>query len=370
MYMYAIGTLPLIRKLPNSVQHIWFADDAAAGGQLDQLRTWWDSIQEQGPDYGYFSNAEKSWLIVKEKDLHQAERIFDGTGINIATDGKKHLGAPLGSDTFSKSFVAAKVEKWVEEIKNLSVIAESQPHAAYSALTNGLVNRWTFLMRVVPGISNMLQPLENAIRFHLLPAITGRSTFSDAERKVFALPVRNGGLGIPIPMDLADYQSEASSCITQPLMTILQLQHEEGTVSLNQITEVNTTQMHLKKEISKHHREKQKETATALMQTLPDALQKSVELASKKGASTWLTTLPIEEHGNKLSEMHSVFTTDGHQLDFQLTVPVERSLIPPMPSVVQREPSPQLDTTGFETCQPNYYRRYALMSRLNHSSNR
>ena len=100
MHMFAIGTLPLIRKLPNSVQHIWFADDATAGGQLDHLRTWWDSAQELGPDFGYFSNPEKSWLIVREEDLPQAKNAFSGTGINISVEGKKHLGAPLGTDEF------------------------------------------------------------------------------------------------------------------------------------------------------------------------------------------------------------------------------------------------------------------------------
>ena len=159
MHMYAISTLPLIRKLPNCVQHIRFADDASAGGQLDHLRTWWDSIQEMGPDFGYLCNASKSSLIIKEEDLPQAESMFSGAGINITIEGKKHLGAPLGTDVFRESFISVKVEKWVEEIKQLSIIAESQPHATYSALTNGLVGRWTFLMRVVPSISEMLQPL-------------------------------------------------------------------------------------------------------------------------------------------------------------------------------------------------------------------
>ena len=39
---------------------------------------------------------------------------------------------------------------------------------------------------------------------------------------------------------------------------------------------------------------------TALKQTLPAALQKSLELAPEKGASARLMTLPIEEHGFSL----------------------------------------------------------------------
>ena len=112
-------------------------------------------------------------------------------------------------------------------------------------------------MRAVPDISDMLQPLEDAIRLHLLPAITGRPAFCDAERKVFVLLVRDGGLGIPIPTVLAANQFEASSLITQPLVTLRPLQHTAGIMSLDQVNNTNTMQMHLRKEIRKHHREKQ-----------------------------------------------------------------------------------------------------------------
>ena len=161
-------------------------------------------------------------------------------------------------------------------------------------------SRWTYLMRVVPGISDMLQPLEDAIRLHLLPAITGRPAFSDAERRVLALPVRDGGLGIPLPTDLAPSQFEASCLITQPLLSLLPLQHTAGTMSPDQVNNINTTQMHLRKETRKHHRDKQQEEVNNLKETLPATLQKSLELASEKGASAWLTTLSIEEHGFSL----------------------------------------------------------------------
>ena len=91
-------------------------------------------------------------------------------------------GCEFICDVFGESFISAKVAKFVEEIKQLSIITESQPHAAYSALTNGLIGRWTFLMQVVPSISEMLQPLEDAIRLHLLPAITGHATLSDMQK--------------------------------------------------------------------------------------------------------------------------------------------------------------------------------------------
>jgi len=108
--------------------------------------------------------------------------------------------------------------------------------------------------------------------------------------------VRDGGLGIPIPTTSAANQLESSTFITQPLVNLLPLQHNADTV----VSNLHTTQLRLKKETSKHHREKQQEEAIALRQTLPASLQKSLELASEKGASAWLTTIPLEEHGFSL----------------------------------------------------------------------
>ena len=43
MAMYALGITPLIStiSIPRAKQ-VWFADDTTAGGQLQQLHTWWD----------------------------------------------------------------------------------------------------------------------------------------------------------------------------------------------------------------------------------------------------------------------------------------------------------------------------------------
>ena len=292
MPMYAIGTLPLIQQLPNQCKSVWFADDATAGGRLDNIKTWWDSIKDLGPKFGYTPNAEKSWLIVREEALEQAQCIFHDSGINISSQGRPHLGAPLGSNAFIQSFVESKVTNWVKEIKQLATIAKSQPQDAYAALIHGLMGRWTYLMRTVPDVGNLFEPLEDAIRLHLLPAITGRLGFTDQERKLFALPARHGGLGIAIPSQMAHSQFEASSIITKPLVAILQT----GSTEYNEF-EVRNAQVQLKKEISRQRKASQMDQATSLKETLPTPLQRSMELASEKGASVWLTTMPIKDLG-------------------------------------------------------------------------
>ncbi len=50
-------------------------------------------------------------------------------------------------------------------------------------------------------------------------------------------------------------------------------------------------------EVSKDNKKRQEEEAASIHQQLPGWLQKAVELSKTKGASTWLTVLPLTEHG-------------------------------------------------------------------------
>ena len=59
----------------------------------------------------------------------------------------------------------------------------------YAAFTFGLRNRWTYFMRTLPDVENLLQPLERAISDVLIPSLIGRNC-SEAERDLVALPVR------------------------------------------------------------------------------------------------------------------------------------------------------------------------------------
>ena len=61
--MYALATIPLIRKLKTSVSdvdQVWYADDASGAGKVSHLREWWDQINTLGPKFGYFTNAGKT----------------------------------------------------------------------------------------------------------------------------------------------------------------------------------------------------------------------------------------------------------------------------------------------------------------------
>ena len=211
MAMYAISIIPLIQSLKtDTVTQVGYSDDASAGGSLLKLRQWWDKLTY----FGYFPNASKSWLVVKEGFLPEVSDIFSGTSLNITDSGRRFLGAAI------ESFVM-EVSSWVHIIFELSTYANSQPHAAYSAVTKGLFSKWNFLTRTIPSISHLLQPLEEVISQKFIPSVTGRCALNCDERDLLSLPTRMGGLGICNPSHSSDSHYELSMRVSAPLVDLI-----------------------------------------------------------------------------------------------------------------------------------------------------
>ena len=61
---------------------------------------------------------------------------------------------------------------WINDIAQLVEFALSQLQASYAAYTFGLKHRWTYFLRTLPDIQDLLEPLEDAISHMLIPAIT------------------------------------------------------------------------------------------------------------------------------------------------------------------------------------------------------
>ena len=72
-------------------------------------------------------------------------------------------------------------------------------------------------MRTIPGISELLQPLELAISHCFIPAITEGRMCTDDERILFSLPVRLGAMGIINPMLVSDDEHANSKFATESL---------------------------------------------------------------------------------------------------------------------------------------------------------
>ena len=224
MPFYALGTSILLyqlRKTTPNVKQIWLADDATGAGTIQQLKEWWDAVIDLGNKFGYYVNQLKSWIIVKnDEDLEKAKATFENDGINFTKDSKRHLGAAIGSDQFKAYYASKKVDEWCDEIEVLSNFAKSQPQAAYAAFCHGQQHKFSYFMRTIPGMERFLLPLDEKIDNTFLPSVLNE-TITEKEREVYSLPVRLGGLGIPIISEKAKNELAASLEITAPLTDII-----------------------------------------------------------------------------------------------------------------------------------------------------
>ena len=96
------------------------------------------------------------------------------------------------------------------------------------------------------------------------------------------------GLGITNPAKQAVMQHDISHKVTAPLISLVMEQSKEIPI------EALEEQLQAKHEA---HQDRHLALADSLHSTLPNTLQKAVEISKESGASTWLTALPIEEHG-------------------------------------------------------------------------
>ena len=297
-HFYNQGTIPLQTLLSVSapdVSQVWLADDATGAGTLQNLKEWWNCIIKHGVRFGYLVNNEKSWLILKNIELQQqAIALFQDTNINITCEGKRHLGAAIGSKEFHKAYAEKKISKWCGEIEQLALFAKTQPQAAYAAFTHGEMHRFTYFLRTIPDMCEYLKPLDDAIDNLLLPAILGTDIISEVDRNLYALPVRMGGLGFPHFAEKAENDFCTSKQITGPLAAIMVTQ---GT-TLPAPDEVAA----VRAEVNKRNLRLQQNQEEFVISTLDEQTKKAVEQAKEKGASNWISTLPLEDQGFTLNK--------------------------------------------------------------------
>lgn len=177
--------LATISKLDGICKQVWYTDDSAAIGTVEQLHGWWTKLVEVGPAFSYHPNPAKTWLVTKQGHRTPATDIF--FRIRSKHNPRPYLGAAIGTPEYVEEHLSTKVNEWVSNFNTLSEIARSQPQAAFSALIHGLLNKWTYLSRVL-DISPQLLPLDDALRTNLLPAITGRPAPNDLKCELYALP--------------------------------------------------------------------------------------------------------------------------------------------------------------------------------------
>ena len=322
---YALSLMPLLREVqvkqtepdtelesdrePNTYpKQVWYADDSAAGGKLDQLMKWWKDLKDHGPMYGYYPKPSKTWLIVKPEHATKAKELFPD--VQITTKGHRYLGSYIGTEEGVKEFILKETESWKADILGLVDIAANEPQLAYSAFIYGTSKRWNFVCRTTPGISDHLKLLEYCVKEDFIPAIMGKGFVPDQIRKIASLPARMGGLSIPDCTSTAEMEYSNSVNATKQLTEAVFQQYT--TFQLNE-----ELQHDIISEVKKRKEEHYKHQRETIMNEVPPSTQRQLELLSEKGASIWLSTLPLKACGYVLNKQEFF---DALSLRYNLTL--------------------------------------------------
>ena len=145
-------------------------------------------------------------------------------------------------------------------------------------------------MRTIDDTGPLFQPLEDAIHQTFIPAFTGRDVCSHEERRLLSLPARLGGLNIINPVAAANGEFNASQAISAPLSEMIVNQIKPTSFERPTLQSIKASVKESKQQFLAD------ETRNVRAHSSPH-IQRAMDLASEKGASIWLTALPLRDQG-------------------------------------------------------------------------
>ena len=113
---------------------------------------------------------------------------------------------------------------------------------------------------------------------------------------MLALPYRYGGLGITNPCEVASFEYSASKRISQPLTELILHQNMDSSQLSNELVKAT------KKSAKKDKDEYLKLAANSVKNELDETRRRYFIGAQEKGASSWLTCLPLKSMGYALNK--------------------------------------------------------------------
>ena len=116
-------------------------------------------------------------------------------------DGCRVLGSVIGSESTCREYKNEKLAENTKLVQKLAVHAKKSPQNVYHAFTKGVQNRLSFLSRTTPETTAIFHATETIVKERVIPALTGRSIPTDERRRIFWLPVKNGGLILQLSND-------------------------------------------------------------------------------------------------------------------------------------------------------------------------
>ncbi len=148
--------------------------------------------------------------------------MFAGTGINITTEGKRHLGAAIGSRSYTESQTRC---------------GSGQTRSTYWQKSP----KHNLMPPIVPTL--MVSPVAGPFcQEHCRSATksiqqAGHPPCSREERDLLALPVHLGGMGIVNPASTSQHVFEASMRLTSTLVDSINAQDQTQPVDIYKVIE-------------------------------------------------------------------------------------------------------------------------------------
>ena len=140
-----------------------------------------------------------------------------------------------------------------------------------------------------------MRRLGHHISLTLIPAIVGKDHITDQMRHIFSMPAKYGGLGILEPESVCSLEYESSIKATCQLTNAI--------FSQQQILKIDEeAQQDTMKEVKQKKDAWSKALHDRIRSEASESQAKIIDLASEKGASSWLTSLPLAKYGFALNK--------------------------------------------------------------------
>ena len=168
---------------------------------------------------------------------------------------------------------------------------------AYCAYVFGLQHRYTYVLRTIPGITEHLKRLDEAIDEFLITHLLKDHSLTELERIWISLPARLGGLGINIISEMAPVYYRDSRMMTKGLVDVIKNQHNPH------YEPIESSERPAKAFIMEEKKKREEAKITYLLENLTPQKLRVYEAMTEKGAYNWLTALPLQDHGFYLDKL-------------------------------------------------------------------
>ena len=109
---------------------------------------------------GYIGSTTEMLDCRKAGQEGKSDRSIQGNKHYVRVEGKKPLGAVIGWQEYLDEYISGKVSEWVGEVVKLAELAQTQPQGCYAAYTFSLKDWWTYFLRTLLDIQDLLEPGE------------------------------------------------------------------------------------------------------------------------------------------------------------------------------------------------------------------